>query len=603
MTTAGDKYSKYGLMADLLIIVLSVIVLGICKAGLAFHFYDYSYFNPSALWCRTFFESPGSCLDLAGAFCTQFCRIPVVGALLLGLLLVLLRRLTARSIGSGQAGLYLSVIPPLMMILFISGLDYSVYLSKYYGLMFSQVLGLVSSVWMYVLLTGKGEVSVSGILLSMLVISASFPLIGFYALVAGLMIALYFASVCRKPIPAAAIALVCVVVPLVCRCSNLLYQQVNIEYIFLGGLPVMDFVGDFVGFVPLSVAILSLFAIPFAKVLNKHLVVCALLSTATVISVFVFSNWDHNFNAQMAIEKAVSEDNWEKVLDIARKSPRPTRPIVIYRNLALYRCGQLCDKMFEYPDGSEPFKSRAPVPMSLTYAPEAYLRTGLLNNAERWATELSVSYTKGLNRLKCLSKVAILSGDSELASKYFYLIDRTFGGRKWTAKYKRMLSEPELIKDDPEFAAIIPLLNSNSTRTIIGDVVETTILMHFANVEASGNELLEWKMASLMTLKREAGFMDEFLVRYKDRPVTSIPGGIGQAAVLFGGISGDESIYRSVFSIFKEDEQLLKRFSTFGHSMSANPNVSSEAVVDRYKSQFGKTYWFYYYFVNDISTN
>lgn len=603
MAITGDKYSRSGLMADLLVTAVPVMVFGIFKTGLTYHFHHYSYFSLHGTWCKTFLESPGSCLDYLGAFFTQFCGIPVLGAFLLGLLLVLLRRLVIRSAGGGPAVLYLSIIPAMMIILFISGMDYSVFLSKYYGLMFSQAIGLISSVGIYMPVSGRKHISNSGVLLLSLIIAACFPITGFYALLAGFMIALHFVSVCRKPGPAVIIAILCIALPLACRYCDMFYQKANLGYLFSGGLPIKDFVGDCAGIIPLLAAVLTILLIPFARMLKTSPSACSIICAASVTLVFVFTNWDHNFNALLAMEKAVSEENWDKVLDIAKKSPRPTRPMVVYRNIALYNNGQLCDKMFEYPDGSEPFESRTSVPMSLTYAPEAYYHTGLLNYAERWATELSVSYTKGLNRLKSLSKVALLSGDIELAEKYFYLIDRTFRGRVWTARYKGMISDPELIRNDPEFTAILPLLDSSGARVISGDVAETTILTHFANVEATGSELLEWKMASLMSLKRESGFMDEFLAKYKDRPVDAIPEGIGQAAVLFGGISGDEGIYRSVFSIFKENEQLLKRFSSFGHSMSANPDISSESVIERYRSQYGKTFWFYYYFVNDITTN
>jgi hypothetical protein len=68
---------------------------------------------------------------------------------------------------------------------------------------------------------------------------------------------------------------------------------------------------------------------------------------------------DLNFETQLAMERAISDNDWDKVLELARKpNKNPNRLMVIYRNIALYNKNQLCEKMFMFPNSDEPFHTK-----------------------------------------------------------------------------------------------------------------------------------------------------------------------------------------------------------------------------------------------------
>ena len=121
------------------------LFLALFKTGLLYHLEQYSLFCPKADYLRSFFEQPGGVLALAGAFLTQFCHYPVLGAAVFALLLCLLCFLTEKAFGLEGKAAWLSVIPALFLLLFITRMDYSIYLFRTYGLLFSQVLGFWSS--------------------------------------------------------------------------------------------------------------------------------------------------------------------------------------------------------------------------------------------------------------------------------------------------------------------------------------------------------------------------------------------------------------------------------------------------------------------------
>ena len=81
---------------------------------------------------------------------------------------------------------------------------------------------------------------------------------------------------------------------------------------------------------------------PFAKKLKpwfKSVTVLILLFAA----IFgVSKNWyrDGNFHKELAMNRAVEDLDWERVLTIARDGSsdvKPTRQMVLYKNLALFR--------------------------------------------------------------------------------------------------------------------------------------------------------------------------------------------------------------------------------------------------------------------------
>ena len=121
--------------------LFAFLFLVLFKTGLLYHLEQYSLFCPKGEYLRSFFEQPGGVLALVGAFLTQFCHFPVLGAALFALCLCLLTWLTGKAFGLEGKAAWLATLPALFLLLFVTRLDYSIYLFKTYGLLFSQVLG------------------------------------------------------------------------------------------------------------------------------------------------------------------------------------------------------------------------------------------------------------------------------------------------------------------------------------------------------------------------------------------------------------------------------------------------------------------------------
>ena len=139
MTADNMKFSRQTAIFAL----FSILFLWLLKGDLLYHMEQYSYFSSSGDFLVKFFEQPGGLLALLGAFLTQFCHFPVLGAVVIALSLCLLAFMVRKAFGLEGKKALLALVPSVFLLLFITRLDYTIYLQKTYGLLFSRLWGSV----------------------------------------------------------------------------------------------------------------------------------------------------------------------------------------------------------------------------------------------------------------------------------------------------------------------------------------------------------------------------------------------------------------------------------------------------------------------------
>ena len=75
---------------------------------------------------------------------------------------------------------------------------------------------------------------------------------------------------------------------------------------------------------------------------------------------------------------------------------------------------------------------------------------------------------------------------------------------------------------------------------------------------------------------------------------------MAEAAALIGGVSGDEDLLADIAQALASRQNVLKQFGPFASSMNVVRDLDNPDTVERFRSRYGNTYWFYYFFVNDI---
>ena len=581
--------------------LLGFLVLTLFKTDLLYHLEQFSLFCADGDYLRAFFEQPGGMLALAGAFLTQFCHFPVLGAALFGLCLSLLSWLVGKAFDLEGRAAWLSVLPALFLLLFVTRLDYSIYLFRTYGLLFSQPLGFCVTAALVLAYRKHFLGKRSGPLFVAAAVLAGYPLFGAFALLAGLLMALLALRAGKRGVAELAAALLAgAAVPWLCGWLPGVFPRIHRKYVYFAALPYMEFLDNFVCFIPLILAALALVALCFLRKAGR--VAVPVLVALALLAVAAGSNWDRGFRTVLGMERAVSEQDWDKVLKLAEKETDPNRVHVLYRDVALYGKGLLTEKLFQYPDGDAPLHTRAQFPVSNICAVPVLYYTGMINPCDRLAMEYSSTFCKNIHYYKYQAKTALLSGEYELARKYLDRVaDNWFEGR-WVRRYRAFLDDPARMEADPEFQRLRPLVAYSWTKFETAAPLQEMLFVHFADTDYVNESVFEWQAAfSLIRKDAEATLSCLFnrLERFPEAPVGTA---LAEGAALFASEMGDADTMRALTALLADRGNILQRFSQFGNAANSARDLDSEKTKERFFERYGKTYWYYYLFV-DFNTN
>ena len=538
---------------------------------------------------------PGVALPVLGSIITQIGGASAVLQAILVLLSLVVLTVVVKRLCPVH---WIAMVPVVLVFLFISGFDYSLHVFRAQGLLYSQTLGLV-----FAALAILGWVRVREKRLNLLymvaVVLVGYPLIGIYSLVAALAIVLL--TLFRKQWAAAGLGAICIaLLPLLY--THFVFTHIDTRYTFLAGFPYMDFVDNHRRFIPLILAMTSLVILPLLKGISVKRVWGQVVFAAVAFAcIILFSYRNRNFHLEIAMQQAIERNDWDKALKLASKSENPTRVIVMYRNIALFNKGLLCDRMFTYPNESIDIDTPAQISQTEVCAPTVFFYNGLINYSTRWAWEMSMMFQRTLERYKYQAKVALFTRKENpaLVEKYLDIIGRNMWQRKWVGKYRSYLQNPALLENDPEYAMFKQLDRFEEIKYMSSAVVENTINYHYLLQEDPEGIMLDLSLASAMTMKD----IDMFWYYY-DKLLESgrkIPTHVGEAAILFAYIGGDQAEIDAVArELGGAQSSTVSKFIRFSSEASASQSGVDPAV---FKKKYGDTYWYYSYFVKSLTTN
>ena len=535
---------------------------------------------------------PGVALPVLGSILTQIGGASSILQAVLVLLSLFLLTVVMNAIRRSQKQedtWMADMLPAIFAFLFISGFDYSLHVFRAQGLLYSQTLGLISAA-LAILVWIRIKDKRWNLLYPVAVVVVGYPLIGIYSLLAALAIVL--TALTDRRWGAAALGVLCIaLVPLIY--THFVFTHIDTKYTFLAGSPYMDFVDNHKRFIPLALAMVSMVILPLFKTGLKGTASQAVFVLAAVACIVAFSYRNHNFHLEIAMQQAVERNDWDRALKLASKSGNPTRIIVMYRNIALFHKGQLCDRMFTFSNESVDIDTPAQISQTEVCAPTVFFYNGLINYSTRWAWEMSMMFQRTLDRYKYQAKVALFTGKENpaLVEKYLDIIGRNMYQRKW--------DNPTLLANDPEYAMFRQLDRFEEVKYMSSAVVENTINNHYLLQENPEGIMLDLALASAMTMKD----IDMFWYYY-DKLLQSgrrIPTHVGEAAILFAYIGRNQAEIDAVArDLGGPRSSIVSKFVNFSSEASAASSGEDKA---RFKEKYGDTYWYYIYFVKDITTD
>lgn len=555
-----------------------------------FHLY---YLEQTQLFCYTddyftsFISKPGQFIFYLGEFLTQFFVNAVAGAAiltLLGISLFILAQVIFRKLRINT--LVSAIIPVLFMVALQSSHLYKL------GLTIGLILALFYTLGF--LLISKPMLRYAVGIFGGLIL---YPLAGGFALWAGLLVILI----------------------------ELLYFKSKTGWIFVIGLAFLSIAFPYLGWkfwyiipfrdawfspfpfwgvlkMPLFAAVL----VYFPLVIVTGLVILAIrkkdelivpwnfasLAAGTLVMIagmFLIGkkSYDSKIETFLGMDHYVQIEEWNKVIDQARKYPGVNQLVTYYTNLALYKTGQLADRMFSFPQHGAgglqlEWKRDEVTPF---FGGEVFYHLNHFNEAYRWAFESMVA--KGMNprSLKRLVQTSIINGHYAIAEKYLSILGQTQHYKKWAEQYRKSLADNSEMSQNAEISAKRKFLMTT-------DFVSVDLGLNQLLQEHPNNRMaFEYQMATFLLTKNIKGFADN-IYRIKDLGYREIPVNY-EEALLFCMIYFKKDLVPEGYTIRPETIQrkndYIAQLSRFGNN--------KDQAASELRKQFGNTCWYYLHFV------
>jgi len=587
--------------------IFSFCLLACYRGDFLFRLQELSIFLPTGNFFAEYMTKPAGFLFYVSSFLLQFFYYPILGAFIFTALLALVQYLVHKSFSIGRNFLLVSLLPSALILLSLTQLDYTIYVTPHREIVYTYVLGILSTLSLFLLYRSIKPFWAKRFYI-ILMTCVFYPLIGFYALIAIPLIAVYEIITFRKKEELfVLLALSLLIVLFIPRFYyHYVYDVLNVGYIYFYGLPVENFSEVMYMWVPVIALFVSLFLLQFfckieqsGVITSKTLALNILAWIFCLSMVIVFTYKDKNFDIQLKMERALGKNDFNEILKIADKTKdiEPNRVIVQYRNIALFRKGQLLEKMFTYPNGAADYKTHSSAGVTLMSAHNIFYHYGRLNFSYRWSMESITKRGLSAEYLKYMAKVATFNEETALAEKYFDALKQTLFHKKWAEENAVFLYDKDLHKQQEEYEKIHPLNVYDEEFWEDMDNVEVCNLTFYGNMTKGTQEMFEHSIASVLTKKEIRPFMSKFRIFVKVNGANRIPTHLQEAAMLFRDLEKYE-LDKSV----KFDQHIVNRYKDF-HRMVSALGGESEENNKKYQEKFGNTYWYYYFFNNDIKTN
>ena len=585
--------------------LLSVIFLLVLNSDLLYMVQSRSLFMSGSIFLADCLRVPGGFLTWLSLWFTQFFYYPALGGSMLIVLWLALYVVLQRAFRPSSSWSWVLLIPVVALLVSTVDLGYWIYLLKQHGYWFRETLGTLF-VALLLWLQGRENCLWRNVSASVLAL-ASYPLLGWYAVLATLCILLRLVrQKFLTPYSSLLIFLSALFLfPFIAR----QYSAFRLEETFYAGFPVIESNMDFswvltIPFIVVALSLLLLCVFPLQKTLDissrQPWLIPTVVMTMLTLIVFERNAGDANYHAEMRMFRQVEDSQWQEVLnEIQQAGERggATRQMALCKDVALINTQQI-DRIFEFSNGEvdRVMRDSCGAYMLYTSGPLLALHHGMANTATRWTIESSVEYGLSVSALKVLTLSALVSGESQLADKYLTMLNLNLFQSSWVRRYRLLVVDPSQIDKFPELAAM-RLLHEYPTDEINSDHghVEAEVYKAFSNfINPNMPAVQELGVYYAMLEKNPVRFWPQLQFFIELNPKKKVPAIFQEAAYLFQQL--DPASIQGVSFNFSKD--VTDRFAAFNQyaSTHARPDMSQQEIGEILKPKFGQTFWWYYYF-------
>lgn len=609
--------------AKRLILALFVIlwlVLAFFESVQLYRIQDQSLFLNTTLFFKEMMQAPAGLLSYIGCFLIQFFYYPALGAAIYVSLLYAVYFLVRKVFNISSRWSLMALLPVALLVATNMFLGYWIYYIKLQGYFYVALVGvlfMLLALWAY-----KKMPLWAKFAFVVLWTSAGYPLFGVYTLVGTIFMGLY--TLCGKEKIAVRLSLFALSLALVAVIPALYFGNVYLSNSFSlsygAGVPAYQWtlVGDYGLLDKLSMlwpmwspyillfVVLLLYTV-FAdrvvendKVIKRYSIYQVLLLVSTLLVTWGFWYNDKNFRIELEQNKAIWNEDWERVAQLAKQSETPTRLIVINRNMALLRLGRAGEEMFHYPDGSAMPASTITVRLTQNGGKMAYYQYGLFNFCYRWCVEDAVEYGWKVDFLKHAIRSMIASEQYNTARHYIEILKRTTFHASWAENYEKIIENPKIMGKYPDITCPRLFFSYKNTLGIDESHIEAYLLSHLTTFRYVNPSPVCTEASLVHALIRKDtqifwNAMVNYLSAHKNQ--LRIPTHYQEALLLYANIDRRADISKINF-----DKSVQQRFREF-IKLTKQYKGRSKDLAPYFKDDFGNTYWYYYFFVRELKSN
>jgi hypothetical protein len=306
------------------------------------------------------------------------------------------------------------------------------------------------------------------------------------------------------------------------------------------------------------------------------------------------------FNKEQKIKLLVQyfgrNKNWNKVLELSKRSDFFDRAEIITVNRALYFTGRIYDDLFKF---NQDMSSNGLLATKLTSFDELvpdqeiYLDLGALSLSIIWGTEATNVYGANPYVLKNLAKAYLAAGFIKESQKMLNLIDHTLFNKKWVQQYQKFVNDTTLINADPELSRY----RKNQAHITVVSKTAIDYNLYLLTGKTNYNKMAyDYLMISAMLDNNMADFAVG-LSGLKFFGYTHIPRLYFEGIIYYSLISRRRPINIEEFTY---DKSIIDKYQAFQKDylrLKDNPEEAKRYLFSRY----GDTYWYYLKFPRPVA--
>lgn len=538
------------------------------------------YFEGNHLFLWTADYARDTILHLGGLgeyvmrFLVQFYHLPLLGGAIVALLLVALQQGVQRVMqraSSSNVLWALSYVPSIIYWVLLCGMDFTPI-----GL-----LAMVAAVWAAVGFTRlRNSWLRAGITLGGLI--ALWLAVGGAAVVAWVSVVVIELATTRDWRVLVSAGMVAVIVAVVWWIHP--WYMTN-ELMVMGGAYLLNLDSDITVFLKLWGVTAVVMAVPvvaarYAREWINVVVAVAVIGAAVVI---LPKHSDINGEDNMAYYCLTRNGQWNEVIERARKKTPQTRPAMICLNLSLVMTGQSGERMFDFPQFG-PMGLFMTYEEDLVFCGEVLFNLGFINEAQRYAYEMMVTYSyqqRSTFAVKRLAETNLIAGREEVARKYLNVMKNTLFYREWAENLLELMDMPKAVDEHRLYGKLRrnqPIENFAFVANKFDKMLEEMV-----DQRPNNREAYEYLMAFYLLYKDIDSFAERLII-----PAKGLPRAYEEAFAMACRInrvnlaSLPSNLNRATF-------ERLERYINAYNLSGNNP----DAMI----KDWGRSYWFYTNFV------